>query len=374
MSEKFLGSEIKKLGFGMMRLPMLEDNTIDVEQTKKMVDLYMEKGFTYFDTAYPYLDGHSEEAVKASLTSRYPRDSYQLATKLPVWLVNAKEDVAKIFNTQLERTGAGYFDFYLLHAIDRNKALKYDEYDTWEFIKEQKEKGLIKHYGFSFHDTADCLDDILQKHPDAEFVQLQINYCDWDDSIIQAKKCYEVARKHNKPVIIMEPVKGGTLAALTPELDEIFKKARPDHSVASWALRFAASLEGVITVLSGMSNMEQMEDNLSFMAEFEKITDEDQKVIDDVTDKLKNMPLIPCTNCQYCMEVCPQQIPIPEIFKAMNKNATFKNLEDAKNEYGFVTGGCSKASDCLQCGACEAQCPQHIEIITELQNAAQMFE
>ena len=172
----------------------------------------------------------------------------------------------------------------------------------------------------------------------------------------------------------MEPVKGGTLASLTPELDEIFKEARPEHSVASWALRFAASLEGVITVLSGMSNMEQMEDNLSFMAEFEKITTEDQKVIDEVTAKLKNMPLIPCTNCQYCMEVCPQQIPIPEIFKAMNKNATFKNLQDAKNEYGFVTGGGNKASDCLQCGACEAQCPQHIEIIAELQNAVAMFE
>lgn len=373
MSENYLGKEIKKLGFGMMRLPMNGD-AIDIEQTKKMVDSYMKKGFTYIDTAYPYLDGHSEGAVKQAVTDRYPREAFQLATKMPIWCVKEKADVQKIFNEQLLRTGAGYFDFYLLHALDRDKAVKYEEFGAWDFVKEQKEKGLIKHYGFSFHDTADCLDELLTKHPDAEFVQLQINYCDWEDSIIQSGKCYEVARKHNKPVIIMEPVKGGTLASMAPELEEVFKKANSEISVASWALRYAASLDGIITVLSGMSNMEQMEDNLSYMADFKPLSEEERKVIDEVNAKMKSMPLIPCTNCQYCMEQCPQNIQIPSIFKECNNNATFKDLEGAKNSYRMLTSEGAKASECLQCGICEGRCPQHIKIIDELKKAAELFE
>lgn len=373
MSEHYLGKEIKKLGLGMMRLPM-DGEEVELEQTKKMVDVFMERGFTYFDTAYPYLNGKSELAVKDVLTSRYPRESYQLATKLPIWCAENKEDIQRIFNEQLERTKAGYFDYYLLHAMDRNKAVKYKELEAWEFVKEQKAKGLIKHWGFSFHDTADCLDKLLQEYPDTEFVQLQINYCDWDDSIIQAGKCYETARKHKKPVIIMEPVKGGTLAKLTPELDGMLKDANPEHSVASWALRYAASLDGVITVLSGMSNMEQMLDNLSFMEDFKPIDGKEQRVIDEVTAKLKNIPLIPCTNCQYCMEKCPKQIQIPSIFQEYNHYQIFKNLQAGQSAYQMITSDTSPASQCLACGLCEAQCPQHIQVITELEKCRELFE
>lgn len=261
MADQYLGESIKKLGFGLMRLPMTGDD-IDLEVTKAMVDLYIENGFTYFDTAYVYTDGKSELAVNEALVKRYPRDSYQLATKMPEWCAKTKADVARIFKEQLNRTGAGYFDFYLLHSIDKHKIASYEKLGIWDFVKEQKKKGLIKHYGFSFHDSAEYLEELLIKHPDAEFVQLQINYCDWEDSMVQSRKCYEVARKYQKPVIIMEPVKGGTLATLTPELVNIFQKADPNKSVASWALRFAASLQGVITVLSGMSTIEQVEDNV----------------------------------------------------------------------------------------------------------------
>lgn len=372
----YLGEEIKKLGFGLMRLPK-KAGEIDLEHTKKMVDLFMQKGFTYFDTAYVYDDGKSEEATKIALVDRYPRESFQLATKLPIWDRKITAEEAKQrFYTSLERTGAGYIDFYLLHCLNRSNRDIHEEYGTWEFVKELKEKGLIRHYGFSFHDTAEVLDEILTAHPDAEFVQLQINYVDWESEKIQSRKCYEVARKHNKPVIIMEPVKGGALATLPDDCAEIFKKHHPEMSVASWAVRYAASLDNVITVLSGMSNLEQMNDNLSYMESFKPLDEAERETVARVTERLEKIPQIPCTSCKYCIEGCPQNIPINQIFRVLNNLDKYNNLSASKWEYkDSVTDEDRNGADaCIGCGQCEAICPQHIEIIDNLKRAAEIFE
>lgn len=371
----YLGKEIPKLGFGLMRLPMI-GNDIDMEQTKKMVDRFIEQGFTYFDTAYVYIGGNSELAVKEAIVNRYPRESFQLATKLPVWMVNKKEDMQPLFDTQLERTGAGYFDYYLLHSLGRDSIEKLEKVGAWDFVKDLKEKGLIKHMGFSFHDSAEYLDQILTMHPEAEFVQLQINYIDWENDIIQSKLCYEVARKHNKPVIIMEPVKGGYLATMKPELANIFKTANPELSIASWAIRYAASLEGVITVLSGMSNREQMEDNLSYMSDFKPLSSAEQETVAKVVDELKKIEVIPCTSCKYCVEDCPQKINIPGVLESYNNYLLFNNFDNSRGHYLWLTGdgGSEKASACIACGSCEGHCPQHIHIIDSMQEIAKTFE
>lgn len=373
MYNDYLGKDIPKLGFGLMRLPM-KGADVDMEQTKAMVDRFIESGFTYFDTAYSYINGQSEAAVKEAVVKRYPREAFRIATKLPTWMVKKPEDCQKLFDTQLERTGAGYFDFYLLHALNKDVAKKMEEMGAWEFGVKMKEKGLIKHFGFSFHDTAQNLDWILSRHPEAEFVQLQINYIDWDSDEVQAGLCYEVAKKYNKPIVIMEPVKGGSLAALRPEIQKIFKQARPDLSVASWAVRYAASLDGVITVLSGMSNIAQMEDNLSYMKHFKPLSNEERKIIRQAIDEINKIPLIPCTGCRYCVEGCPQKVAIPEIFRSYNDYKLYNNLEGAKDHYRWVTGGKGKASDCIACGSCQSRCPQHISIIEDLKEIAGVLE
>jgi predicted aldo/keto reductase-like oxidoreductase len=370
----YLGEDIKKLGFGLMRLPMKEGK-IDVEHTKSMVDAFMAEGFTYFDTAYGYNNGESEAAAKAALVDRYPRDSFQLATKLPAW-AGAKnaEEAKQMFWTSLERTGAGYFDFYLLHNLGDERTKYFDDYGIWTFLEEQKSKGLIKHLGFSFHDKAAVLDDLLTKHPEMEFVQLQINYADWESITIESRKCYEVARKHGKPVIIMEPVKGGALASLPKDLNTHFLANAPDASISSWAIRFAASLEGIVTVLSGMSSLEQMQDNLSYMKAFEPLTTEDRKTVQTVQTALEAIDSIPCTDCQYCVKDCPQGIPIPKIFDAVNLYHIYDNLSAAKRKYGFVTRDEGFASTCIACGQCETACPQHIQIIDALKQTAALLE
>lgn len=373
MENTYLGKEIPKLGFGLMRLPMIGQE-VDIEQTKEMVDKFIAQGFTYFDTAYVYINGKSEEAVKEAIVKRHPRESFQLATKMPVWNAQKYEDMQAIFDTQLDRTGAGYFDFYLLHALNSERLEHLENVGAWKFIREMKEKGFVKHMGFSFHDNAETLDKILTDHPEMEFVQLQINYVDWESDSVQSRLCYEVARKHNKPIIIMEPVKGGALAGMSPKVQSILKEANPDLSVASWAVRYAASLDGIITVLSGMSNTAQMNDNLSFMSNFQPLKESEFKVLEKVVEELKRVPTIPCTGCKYCVEDCPQQINIPGILAAYNNYKVYENLEGSRGHYNWLTGGKSKASACIACGSCEGHCPQHINIIDSLKEVAGVFE
>ena len=373
MNKDYLGANIAKLGFGLMRLPMIE-NEIDLEQTRKMADLFLQKGFTYFDTAYVYTGGKSEVAMREAVVERYPRESFQLATKLPVWEVKSRADMDRLFATQLERTGVTYFDFYMLHALDKSRLASLEEHKMWEFMLELKEKGLARHVGFSFHDKADVLDEILTSHPEMEFVQLQINYADWESDDVQSRACYEVARKHNKAIIIMEPVKGGNLAGMTPEIQAMMKETNPDLSIASWAVRYAASLEGVVTVLSGMSTLAQMQDNVSYMADFKPMTEKEKKVLTEVVEKLAKIPVIPCTDCKYCIDSCPQKIKIPDIFSTYNDYKMYDNLAGIKEHYKWVVGKTEKASDCIACGACESHCPQHIKIIDELKEIAGVLE
>ena len=375
MSDWF-GKEVFKLGFGLMRLPKLEDGkTIDVEQTAKMVDLFLEAGGTYFDTAYVYDEGRSEEATKKALVDRYPRESYTLCTKLNAWLGEPDEAEAKRqLEISLKRTGAGYFDYYRLHALKRNNYKTYDEYHLWDFVKEQKAKGVIKHWGFSFHGDPELLEELLTAHPDVDFIQLQINYADWENPDVASRACWEIARKHNVSVTIMEPIKGGALANPIPEVQEIFKKANPELSCASWAVRYAASLEGVITVLSGMSNLAQMEDNLSYMRNFQPLNESEVKVIEAARAALDAVDTIKCTACHYCTENCPMQIPIPEIFTVRNEQKVFNQGEGAKWGYDRATKEKGKASACIQCGQCEGACPQHLGIIEYLRECAANLE
>ena len=357
-----------KLGFGLMRLPKLEDGTIDVEQTKQMVDLFMEAGGTYFDTAYAYPG--SEEAIRKALVERYDRNTYTLASKLmasDAW--NDEETTKNEIRISLERSGAGYFDYYLLHAIQRGNYRYYDELGLWDYVKQLKEEGLIRHYGFSFHADPELLEELLNKHPDIEFVQLQVNYADWENPGVQSKRNMEICKAHGKPVVVMEPVKGGILADPIPEVKEIFDRENSGMSYASWALRFVAEKDNLLAVLSGMSSLQQMEDNLSFMKDFQPLRAHEEiiRLAQAAIDADKS---IPCTACHYCTKGCPMNIPIPEIFTVENRKKGSPEFR-TKREYTIVTNGKGKASDCIQCGQCEGVCPQHLPIITLLEECRQ---
>lgn len=370
----------KKLGFGLMRLPSLDaedPSKIDLEQTCQMVDAFMERGFTYFDTAWMYCGFKSEEAAKYALVERHPRDSYTLATKLHAGFLKSKEDRDRIFQEQLRKTGAGYFDYYLLHDVGQDHYKTYQELDCFTWLQEKKQQGLIKKAGFSFHDNADLLDKVLTEHPEVEFVQLQINYLDWESEGIQSRKCYEVAVKHKKPVIVMEPVKGGTLANIPEAAEKLLKDYHPDWSIPSWAVRFAASLDGVFMVLSGMSNMEQLLDNTGYMMDFEPLTKEEQALVQQVTDVINSNIAIPCTGCSYCTDGCPKKIAIPKYFSLYNadmQEAKDKQWTPQGEYYDRLTHNFGKASDCVACGQCERACPQHLPIIKNLKDVAAHFE
>ena len=367
----YTGKEKLKLGFGLMRLPRLEDGTIDVPQVSDMVDAFMEAGGTYFDTAFAYQG--SEEAIRKALVERYPRDSYTLASKLIIQpgSTMSVEEAKQETITSLERSGAGYFDYYLVHAIQRGNWQLYEDYGIWDYVKELKEKGLIRHYGFSFHADPQLLVDLLERHPDAEFVQLQINYADWENPGVASRVNWEICKKYGKPVTVMEPVKGGILADPIDTVKEILKAANPDASYASWALRFVAGKDNILAVLSGMSSIEQMKDNLSFMKDFKPLDEEEQKVIARAQEALDNDKSIPCTACHYCTKGCPMSIPIPEIFNVENRKKGSPEFR-VKREYTIVTADKGKASDCIQCGQCEAACPQHLPIISLLEQCRSM--
>ncbi len=374
--ENYLGQDIPKLGFGLMRLPML-NGEIDIELLKKMVDRFLAEGFTYFDTAYGYHSGLSERAIKTALVDRYPRNRYLLATKLPAWAgAKTKEEAREMFYTSLARTGVGFFDFYLMHNLGESRTKAFEEFGIWNFLAQKKKEGMIRHLGFSFHDKAAVLDKILTEHPDMDFVQLQINYADWNNPMVESRLCYEVARKHGKPVVVMEPVKGGILATPPPPVEEILKTSDPDASLPSWAIRYAASLDGVITVLSGMSDLAQIEDNMSYMKMFKSLNEAEIDVIHKAQAILATIPSIPCTACRYCMDGCPQSIAIPGILKSMNMIAIYGNQQAAKGSYGWNTKGnhLNGASACIACSHCESVCPQHIRIIDELKKAAEIFD
>lgn len=366
-----------KLGFGLMRLPRAdaEKDIIDVEQTAEMANLFLDSGLKYFDSAYVY--SGSEEAAREAIVKRHPRDSFYITSKLNVNAEGVHDEAGARheFEESLSREGVDYIDFYLLHALGRGNVQKFDDWHLWDYVRELKEQGRIRHYGFSFHDTPEFLDELLTKHPDVEFVQLQINYADWNNPAVRSRECYEVARKHNKPIIVMEPVKGGTLANPPKPVADLLKKENPQASCASWAVRFVASLPGIMVVLSGMSNLEQMQDNTSFMKEFRPLSEHEQEVIRQAQDILAGIHQIPCTACHYCTGGCPMKIRIPDLFSAMNLNLIYGNMESAKQHYEWNVGdGHGKASECIQCGQCETQCPQHIEIRKWLQEIAATLE
>lgn len=362
----------KNFGFGCMRLPMIGED-VDIEQTRQMVDLFLKEGFNYFDTAHGYIQGKSELAVRECLTSRYPREQYILTDKLTGNYFKKEEDIRPFFESQLEACGVDYFDFYLMHSQGSGNFPHFKSCRAYETAFELKKEGKIRHVGMSFHDTAEVLDQILTEYPQIEVVQIQFNYLDYEDPKIQSRLCYEVCRKHNKPIIIMEPVKGGSLVNHPKIAGDVLDELQ-GGSPASYAIRYAAGFPEVMMVLSGMSNMEQMQDNLSYMKDFRHLDETELAAIAKVQQILRSMNLIPCTACRYCVEGCPKKISIPDVFATMNTKQIYHDW-NADYYYNNVhTSPGHRASDCIKCGKCEKACPQHLPIRKLLEDVADEFE
>ena len=367
-------NEMPKIGFGLMRLPET-DGVIDIDKVCEMVDSYLAAGFNYFDTAYVYHGGNSERAVKEAIVKRHPRDSFTLATKLPAWSIHSFEDRDRIFNEQLERCGVDYFDFYLLHSIeDGNNYNTYVKYDCFNWGIQKREEGRIKHLGFSFHGTPELLVEIVDSHPEIEFVQIQLNYADWDNPLVHSGKLYEILSERNIPIIVMEPCKGGKLANLDDECADILKSVRPDKSVASWAFRFVGSLPGVTTILSGMTTKDQMADNMNTFGNFEPLSEEEKQAVEKVKEVMFRVEQVGCTACRYCVDGCPMSISIPDIISAINTRRKFPDDMRPQFFYNGLVERSGHASDCIGCGQCEGVCPQHLPIIEILKEGVEKFE
>lgn len=367
---------VAKLGFGAMRLPLADPDdvtAIDIEQLKAMMDEFIAKGGTYVDTAFVYHNGASETALREALVERYPRDAYTLATKCLAWACPTKEEAQACLPTSLERLGVDYIDYYLLHNLGGARTAKFDEYGMWDFVREQKAAGRIRNWGFSMHDGPETLDALLTAHPNADFVQLQVNYLDWDDPVVQARRCMEVAARHGKPVVVMEPARGGRLVELPEQVAAILRQANPEASLASWAYRFCYQLPGVLTVLSGMSTIGQVRQNVADFRAAEPFSPAERQAFGRAVDELRGMASIPCTNCRYCVKGCPQGVVIPEIMGLLNLELMTGNRDFAKGLYSWQAAP-GPASKCVSCGACEAMCPQGIDIVHQLEVASEHFE
>ncbi len=361
----------KNFGFGCMRLPM-KGKEVDYPEFCAMTDEFLNSGFNYFDTAHGYLGGLSETAIRDCVVARYPREAFTLTDKLTENFFHREEEIRPFFESQLKACGVEYFDFYLMHAQNAHNYKKYKRCRAYEIAFELKKEGKIRHVGLSFHDKADVLDMILTENPEVEVVQIQFNYADYDNRSIQSRLCYEVCRKHNKPVIVMEPVKGGTLVRLPAAADEILRGLH-GGSNASYAIRFAAGFEGIFMVLSGMSNLAQMRDNLSFMSDFKPLDERERAAILNVRAVLSSEDFIPCTACRYCTDGCPKKIPIPDLFACMNQKKLYKDWNSDVYYDNFTREG-GRASECIACGKCESSCPQHLEIRSLLRKVAKQFE
>ena len=361
----------KNFGFGAMRLPM-KGEKVDTDEFSRMVDAFLEAGFQYFDTAHGYLGGKSETALKTCLTGRYPRDRYLLADKLTAPYFKKEEDIRPFFQSQLDACGVSYFDFYLMHAQNAGNFPHFKACRAYETAFALKAEGKIRHVGISFHDRAAVLDRILTEYPQIEAVQIQFNYADYDDASVESRKCYEVCVRHGKPVIVMEPVKGGTLVKLPEKAKAILERLQ-GGSIASYAIRFAASFDNVRMVLSGMSNMEQVEDNIRTMRDFKPLDDREKSAIEEVRAVFRALHVIPCTACRYCVDGCPKHILIPELFGDLNAKQVYQDW-NSDWHYSVHTEKNGKASDCIQCGQCEKACPQHLEIRKLLKTVANVFE
>lgn len=368
--------EIKKLGFGLMRLPYSESEEwghIDLEKTREMIDAYMAEGFSYFDTAWVYHGGFSEKVFGELVAKRYPREKFQVTSKMPLWGAKDKEHLQKTFDEQLKKCNVEYFDYYFLHALNKDVFKTAEKLGAFEWMQKMKKKGKILHPGFSFHDSAEVLEEILTAHPEVELVQLQINYIDWESDGVQSRKCYEVCQKHGVLVSIMEPIKGGSLANITGDAKKVFTDYNPKASVASWAVRYCASLDNILVVLSGMSNMEQLQDNMSYMKDFVPLNKDERACIEKATNLIKSTIVIPCTACRYCTDGCPKKINIPRYFELVNESKRY-GVNLYKWHYNETKKNGGAPADCIACHACEKHCPQKLKIVDLLKTVINTFE